>query len=107
MKVKVLQVEQPEGRSERATVELRNGVVLQVRSADCADLGTPQAEVALSKISNKPSKPTQEEDEKKVGELLCSSFYYPCFDFRVTSCTFCLYLHAYSLHSQAASARTQ
>ena len=43
MKVKVLKVEQPEGRSERATVELRNGVVLQVRSSECADLGTPQA----------------------------------------------------------------
>jgi len=65
MKVKVLKVEQPEGRSERATVELRNGVVLQVRSSECADLGTPQAEAALSKDSTEPSKPSQEEGENK------------------------------------------
>ena len=62
MKVKVLKVEQAEGRSERATVELRNGVVLQVRSSECADLGTPQAEAALAEDSGKPS--TREGDEK-------------------------------------------
>jgi hypothetical protein len=68
MKVKVLKVEQAEGRSERATVELRNGVVLQVRSSECADLGTPQAEAALAEDSGKPS--TREGDEKVKVRLL-------------------------------------
>jgi G patch domain/KOW motif-containing protein len=85
MKVKVLKVEQPEGRSERATVEMRNGIVLQVRSSECADLGTPQAELALSEHSNKPS--TQH--EKKVGEAFATR-YHGVYDFHSCPCFFFL-----------------